>query len=269
MSLVELGLPIGVGQTAEVFEWGSGQVLKLHYEWVSPEWIQHQLAVDRLIEQTGAPCPKVFEAVKVNDRLGIIYERVRGSSLLGLLDPAPTTVVRYARAMAALHYNLHQIVVPYPPSLKGNLREAILDSKSLLDPKSVRNMLSELDELPDGQVVCHGDLHPDNILRTETGKFVIIDWTNASVGHPMADVARTYLTLSTPYVPPNLGAVLTVALKFIRPLFRYTYIHKYRKLSHASMSEIMAWLRPVAAGRLRENIPGERDWLINLIRKNT
>lgn len=262
---MELGLRVGVGQTAEVFEWGPNQVLKLHYDWVPLEWVQHQLTIDRLIEVTGAPCPKVFESIELDGRIGIIYERVRGKSLVRLLETTPQATLRCGHAMATLHYKLHQLIPPYPPSLKENLHEAIFRSQSQLDPTTFTQILSRLDTLPDGQSICHGDLHPDNILMDESGNYVIVDWMNASIGHPLADVARTFLMLSSPFIPPDFGALTTVLLRTIRPLLRYTYMREYRRLSGSSMRDIRAWLPPVAAARLKEEIPGERDWLMKLI----
>jgi aminoglycoside phosphotransferase (APT) family kinase protein len=42
--------------------------------------------------------------------------------------------------------------------------------------------------------VCHGDLHPSNVLLGRDGP-VIVDWFDASRGDPIADVARSSLTL--------------------------------------------------------------------------
>jgi aminoglycoside phosphotransferase (APT) family kinase protein len=42
--------------------------------------------------------------------------------------------------------------------------------------------------------LCHGDLHPSNIILSDHGP-VVVDWFDASRGDPIADVARTCLTL--------------------------------------------------------------------------
>ncbi|TMA37195.1 MAG: aminoglycoside phosphotransferase family protein, partial [Deltaproteobacteria bacterium] len=43
-----------------------------------------------------------------------------------------------------------------------------------------------LETLPDGDQLCHGDMHPGNIMLSRRGPMVI-DWTNARRGHPAAD----------------------------------------------------------------------------------
>ena len=42
--------------------------------------------------------------------------------------------------------------------------------------------------------LCHGDLHPSNVILTRDGP-VIVDWFDASRGDPVADVARSSLML--------------------------------------------------------------------------
>ena len=36
---------------------------------------------------------------------------------------------------------------------------------------------------------CHGDLHTENMLQTEAGKYVLIDFDDASGDFPIMDVA--------------------------------------------------------------------------------
>lgn len=73
-------------RTAEVFEAGLDKIVKLHHEWVSPEWIEHQLEVDRAISRAGVPCPKVFGSIEQDGRIGIIYERVYGRTLRNVME---------------------------------------------------------------------------------------------------------------------------------------------------------------------------------------
>jgi aminoglycoside phosphotransferase (APT) family kinase protein len=42
--------------------------------------------------------------------------------------------------------------------------------------------------------LCHGDLHPSNVILAADGP-VIVDWFDASRGSPIADVARSSMTL--------------------------------------------------------------------------
>ena len=50
--------------------------------------------------------------------------------------------------------------------------------------------------LPDGNFICHGDLHPGNIIRTKDGELCLIDFMNVCRGPKEYDVARTYVLLT-------------------------------------------------------------------------
>lgn len=265
---MELGARIGEGQTAEVFAFGPDKVLKLYRDWVPVDWVSHQLRVDELVQRAGVPCPKTFGSTEIDGRFGILYERVRGTTMRQLIESSPWKIVHYGRKMAALHHVLHETTTSAAPSQKEHLREAMLQSSARLDEASLASILAKLDALPFGQTVCHGDFHPDNILVTETGDAVIIDWANVSIGHPLADVARTLLMLSSPFLPLNIPLPTRVALRTLRPMLRRAYIREYCRRSGTSLAEIMAWTPVVAAARLREQLPGEAEWLLKLIRRN-
>ena len=52
-------------------------------------------------------------------------------------------------------------------------------------------------ELPTGGpiVLCHGDLHPGNVVLTDDGP-MLVDWFDAGRGDPLADVARSTLLIA-------------------------------------------------------------------------
>lgn len=50
----------------------------------------------------------------------------------------------------------------------------------------------EIEALPDGDRLLHGDLHPGNIILDERGEPHIIDFMNVCCGPALYDIARTY-----------------------------------------------------------------------------
>ena len=69
--------------------------------------------------------------------------------------------------------------------------------------KGKEEVLHILDELPDGNILCHGDFHPGNILISD-GHAVVIDFMNICHGHFLYDVART--TFLVEYTPVPVEA---------------------------------------------------------------
>jgi aminoglycoside phosphotransferase (APT) family kinase protein len=66
----------------------------------------------------------------------------------------------------------------------------------------------------DGQVVVHGDLHPENVMLTAGGP-VVIDWRNAEEGPPEFDVAMTAIIFAQVALDPayaELSELLREAL---------------------------------------------------------
>lgn len=51
-----------------------------------------------------------------------------------------------------------------------------------------------LDHIERRTQLCHFDFHFENIMF-DGCQYVIIDWTNAKLGHPVMDIARTFLIL--------------------------------------------------------------------------
>ena len=70
-----------------------------------------------------------------------------------------------------------------------------------------------------GQVVVHGDLHPENVILTADGPMVI-DWCNAVEGSPEFDVAMTAIIFAQVALDPayaDLSASLREALATYSP----------------------------------------------------
>ena len=122
--------------------------------------------------------------------------------------------------------------------------------------------LDVLQGLPDGDAVCHGDFHPDNVIMSPRGP-VVLDWMNAMQGDPLGDVARTSLMLTRAAIPPTMPAKTLMAA--LRGYLHRVYLSHYQALRPFSPEDLEAWLLPVAAARLREDIPEERQSLLALV----
>jgi len=57
------------------------------------------------------------------------------------------------------------------------------------------NLIGEIQSLPDGNFVLHGNYHPGNIMAAADGKPVIIDLLNVCCGPQEYGVARTFFLL--------------------------------------------------------------------------
>jgi thiamine kinase-like enzyme len=123
-----------------------------------------------------------------------------------------------------------------------------------------------LEALPDGDRLCHGDLHPANLLRTAE-RDVVIDWTGASSGDPAADVARTLIILNAGAVHEGAPALVKALERVGRRLLVGGYVRSYRRRRAIDTAAVRRWLPVVGAARLAEGIEEERDDLLILLRR--
>jgi hypothetical protein len=100
-------------------------------------------------------------------------------------------------------------------------------------------LLIGLAAMPDGDRLCHGDLHPLNILG-DVDKPMIVDWPDACRGDPAADVCCSYVLLTLH------------ASELAAP-----YLHAYCRLGKIFRQAILDWLPYVPAAKLAERVPGE------------
>ncbi|MBL8063659.1 MAG: phosphotransferase [Anaerolineales bacterium] len=255
---ISLDQPLARGRTADAFEWDDGHILKLFHNWFPLEDIEYEMKIARAVYDSGVKSPAVHELVQVQGRNGLVYERVRGESMLAMFQRKPWLAFTYARTFARLHAQMHECVIDADvPKQHRRLQSKIRDANAL--PVLVKaSLLRSLEEMPDGDRVCHGDFHPANVLLSESDS-TIIDWIDASRGNPAADVARTSIIL--------LGALANKQIRnplmriFIR-FFHRTYLREYTRLHGLDEFEYRRWLPIVAGARLSENIPELEKWLV-------
>jgi uncharacterized protein (TIGR02172 family) len=255
--------PIAQGRTAEIYFWDNDHILKLYFDWCPSNWVEYEFQIAQAVYAAGIPTPAASEIMEVNGRRGLIYERVEGISMLQDMNSHPWTIVRHARSLAELQIQIHRQSIPGLPSYKGQLQHAIGTTRHLagyLRDKYLRL----LESLPDGQVLCHGDFHPGNIIVTRNGP-VIIDWMTACSGCNWADVARTSLLLTI--APKGAGKQLSSFIRIAVRLYHRLYLNRYLKSVPDKSNEFKRWAPVIAAARLNEDIPPEREALLQIVKE--
>ena len=111
-------------------------------------------------------------------------ERVEGTTMMRWGTTFPWRVYTGAKMMARLHAEVHSKIGVDIPHLRDRLRRGIEESE-VVEEDLRGPALERLDSLPDGDFICHGDFHPDNLIMTKTGP-VIIDWEFGAKGVPAA-----------------------------------------------------------------------------------
>lgn len=252
-----LGPLLARGRTADVHAWKPGEVIKLYHDWFSLEDIEYEARQARAVHASGARCPGVGEVLSLDGRNALVYTRVDGVPMQEVLLRKPWRALTCGRDMAELHAQMHGCMAgPELPDQQRRLAAKLEAAASL--PVALRErLLTALATMPADARVCHGDLHPGNIMVTSEGA-VVIDWIDAVRGNPLADLARsTILLLGTADNVPN-----PVLKGFIR-LFHRVYLQRYFQLRPGGQAEYRLWLPIVAGARLSENIQELQGYLLD------
>ncbi|MDO3410869.1 aminoglycoside phosphotransferase family protein [Saccharibacillus sp. CPCC 101409] len=255
---------IGTGGTAEVFIQDSGHVLKLFREWFSEPGIRSEYRKTQWANRQGIPSARTIGLIEAEGRRGMLLERIEGETLLAKLHREPESVDDAAAEFAGMQVRLHSREAR---SLDDSQRQRLVQripQAPGLDEDEKSAVLAQLERLPDGDRLCHGDYHPGNIIvPAGGGEWRIIDWIDSNCGHPLYDAARTLLLIGfgTEAGGPR-EAMQDAAVRF-----RESYLRTYTELSGFSIEEVERWLLPVAAARLPEPIPETEKTLLRKLVK--
>ncbi len=85
-------------------------------------------------------------------------------------------------------------------------------------------------------------------------------------GNPLADVARTVLMLRIAAIPANLPTSQRLPIERARGTFLNIYLRGYRQQHDFDQKDLDAWMPLVAAARLAEQIPGEEQALLAIVK---
>ena len=176
--------------------------------------------IQAAVAAAGFPTPIVRAAGGPDDGLGrafMVMDRAPGAPLLsgltltGVLGRGPALFGEIPRLLASTMARLHALD---PEPLRGQLEAAaaIVSVGSMLallrelaaefgrpDLAQAAQWLIDHPARPAPDVICHGDLHPFNLLR-DGARVTLLDWSTALLAPRSYDVAFTCMALSEPAV---------------------------------------------------------------------
>lgn len=69
---------INQGRTAEIFSLGDNQILKLFRKSIPLTAIEAEMMITSVIQDYDLPIPKFFGKMEYDERIGLIYEYIKG-----------------------------------------------------------------------------------------------------------------------------------------------------------------------------------------------
>jgi aminoglycoside phosphotransferase (APT) family kinase protein len=210
------------------------RVLRAHHD---PAMVMREQTIQNALADQGYPAPRVVHATLDPAPLGaafLLMERVPGRPLISARP------VGMDRPLLQAQLRLHALD---PAPLARALGDAFTFEGYLasLERRVARAGLTGLSELlgwlherrppPEAPpVICHGDLHPRNILVDGGRVSGVLDWPNAVIADAAFDVATTHSILR--FVPVGLAS-MPRALRWLarvgQPILAARYLRGYRR----------------------------------------
>ncbi len=284
----ECGRLLAIGRTSEVYAHGADDVVKVPRPGVPPHWARVEARIAEAVNRAGVPCPEVRGLVEVDGRESIVFERIDGPSLWQTMLDDPAGLTGHVATLVDLQRSIHRVGSLAPiPRLADRIGSKILAADGLGEAKR-REAAALASSLPQGSQLCHGDLHPANILLSRRGP-VVIDWFDAAAGSPASDLVRTSLLIRPLSQSQEVAHLPGAAAEFLTD-FHTSYVaqavtalieeragtdtaeidrhrerHRQQSLAITLTDELLCWEQVLAAGRLAEHTTADRGDLLQLL----
>jgi aminoglycoside phosphotransferase (APT) family kinase protein len=263
-TVIALGRLVARGRTSDVHAYGADCVVKVPRPGVPEDWPAIESRLTAAVHALGVPVPQVRDLVAIDGRYAIVFERIDGPSMWQRILRRPPDAEALGRELAATHRTIQ--AAGLTSGIEGfvartHAKIAAVDLEEA-ERDEARCLASSL---PCGAALLHGDLHPGNVLMSPRGP-VVIDWFDAAIGHPTADVIRSSILLRPSSVPggsPHLpGADRSTMLRV-----HDAYLDEMADQLVESDEQLGRWESVIAVSRLAERAQPDEESLRALWRR--
>lgn len=180
---------INKGLTAEIYLTKGDKILKLFFpDTYEPRKKREFGILDNITVKEGSKLnvPTVLEYVEIENRSGFIMEQYQYSSLE---DKYKMRIIKKVKKTAKVCQMIRtDISINGDYYIKDFIRPIIEEAEIPIDMKNFLH--KTLNDLPNGETVCHGDLHGENILLPNQDEYMLIDWSEGGKGDYLFEIAK-------------------------------------------------------------------------------
>lgn len=241
--LNDLGQPMTIARSAEIYDLGNNKVLKLFHANISDDaakWeFRNATEAYALDEDSSLPSRiQVHGEVSIDGRYGIIMDFINGKTLTQNIEKNPLRVVGYSQRLAKTHVAMHAMKADGLRDIR-EIISAYLDDQSMqfLSTRQKAACRRYLSHLPKGNALIHMDFHTDNVLVTPY-KDIAIDWATGAKGDRSADLAMTYFLFNEAELYPGISKFQEVLYSLFRRTIYKAYFKHYAALAGVSRREL-------------------------------
>jgi aminoglycoside phosphotransferase (APT) family kinase protein len=249
---VNVGERLAVGSRSIVFAADDDSVLKVPVPGTPPSWIVAESLYCDAAHAVGAPVPRMLGLFTVGNSPAIKFERVRGTSMWERVAADPSSAHAAGTLLAEVHIGLRSHTVPLVlPEMRSRMLAKLHLARTHFGGvfEDVVAVLETEWASSAKLSLCHGDLHPKNVLESVGGP-VLVDWFDASRGSWIADVARTSLLLDLGHTAGTIESASPSWLGRIHD----GYLERIRVDAAFHETSFARWRVVNAAARLAEGL---------------
>jgi aminoglycoside phosphotransferase (APT) family kinase protein len=228
-----------------------------------------EAAVQCAVAGQGYPTPAIRLSMADSGRRGwwTVMDLAPGGPLLAglqggaVIRQAPRLVKRLpgqlATTMAALHrldpVPIGDAVRAAAPEVAWTAQETLHHLRAAATDLERDDLVDALDRLadhappPTGEVICHGDLHPFNLLA-DGARLTVLDWTAAITADPSYDVAFTELLLANPPIP--LTRAVSPVMRRVGHILAKRFVAAYAWANPNASLRALPWFRALHSARV-------------------
>lgn len=257
---------IAEGGQSKIYDYGSNKILRVPKREMDYDRIRYEYQVYRFLENKLS-VPRVFEVVDLEEKPCLLMEKIEGMDLYNRIRKNPLIVLSIPGSLASLHTSLFTLQSSDQFVTNHQKAQYCIERADVLNDGLRKKLLDLLLQLPHGSALCHGDFHPGNIIRAGKTDY-IIDWSSASIGSPLFDIAHTYLLLlNTPRLD-NVSDGEFAMQRRITAFIGKKYLKKVCKKNNIEIDSLLPYLLIKAGERCFYGMSSEKQWLTSFIEKN-
>jgi len=264
---MKIGRKIGEGSNSEIFEYeNDNKIIKLAKPNTNKVTIQREFNNSLIVSKVGLPVPKPYQVVEINERPGIVFERIYGVPIKQLLFENLFNLLNgneqqdswdVITSIARILSEVHQISNDELPSQRDSIKYQILRVDYLSNSEK-NAVIGMLERLPIDNKICHGDPNPDNILVSNE-KIVLIDWNDTTKGNPEADIAEFVIMIKFAILPADIPQEIVRIFDSLRESIIEVFMDEYTRLTGITYDDIDPWIATIAARKLSADAISEEE----------
>ncbi len=252
------------GGQADIYDYGNGKVLRVPRREMDFDRIRYEYDVYVFLKSCGVAAPRVYDLVMLDNVPAIIMQKVSGMSMMEMIRQNPLVIRQRIGEMVRLHHTVLSVTATQAITREKDKAAYCMNKAGFSDDDVKRFLSKTLGELPEGDDLCHGDFHPGNIISAD-GTYHLIDWSAATRGDFVSDIAHTYILMKVVPRVPGISPFIHALQRFLGNLMANAYLKRMRHLRPFTNDMFSRWVLIKAAQRSFYGLPSEKKRLVRFI----